>query len=269
MTGRARAWGAVSILNATATGIGCSLAVQAGAEATWDWLEPGAPFTLTTGGDERVARAVAHGRPARASCVCAFPPARGLKTSSASAAALGRAARRAQGEDLAGLELVRDGVAACRHAGITLTGAFDDQAAVVLGGCHLTDNKADAIVAPLAVPAWHVAVWVPEQTIDKRLLRGADWSSLATAAREAESLALHGRVPEAMTANGILFTRAYRALGLPVDAMPAQVAIEQGALGAGLSGTGPAVAALFDDPVALPSVQGGTWMWTRVAEGEA
>lgn len=269
MTGSARAWGAVTILNATATGIGCSLAVQAGAEATWEWLEPDEAFTLTTGGDERIARAIAQGRPARASCLSTFPPARGLKTSSAAAAALGRAARRAQGEDLAGLDLVRDGVAACRRAGITLTGAFDDQAAVVLGGCHLTDNKADAIVAPLAVPPWHVAVWVPEHTLDKQLLRGVDWPTLAAGARAAESLALHGHVAQAMTANGALFARAYRALGLPIDVTSAQVALDHGALGAGLSGTGPAVAALFDKPVVLPPVAGGTWMWTRVAEGEA
>lgn len=267
MTGRARAWGAITILNATATGIGCALAVEAPTVAEWAWA--GNALRLQTGGDERVAQAIADGRGAHASCTSPFPSSRGLKTSSSAAASLLRAAHRAKGDDLAGLGLVHASVAVARRAGVTLTGAFDDQCAVVLGGCRITDNRRDAIVQELAPERWHVAVWVPDAAIDKRGLVGIDLSSIQAEAKQAEALARQGQIGPALTRNGAAFARLYANQGLPVSTEPADVALEAGALGAGLSGTGPAVAALFESPRRLEPVAGGHWMWTRVAEGEA
>jgi shikimate kinase len=149
---------------------------------------------------------------------------------------------------------------------VTLTGAFDDQAAVTLGGCHLTDNRRDAVLQTLPAERWHVAVWVPDEPLPKALLHGLDTAAAAKEARAAEHLATHGRIPEAMTRNGQAFTRLYAAAGLPVDGRAAEVALAHGALGAGLSGTGPAVAALFDAPTELPAVHGGQWLWTRTVE---
>ena len=83
------------------------------------------------------------------------------------------------------------------------------------------------------------------------------------------ALAQAGRVAEAMTANGRAYHAAYAAAGLAVDDLPVRVALSRGALGAGLSGTGPAVAALFDRRVALPPVAGGTWRWTRTVPARA
>lgn len=261
------AHGAVTILNATATGIGCALAVEAGALARWTWQ--GDRLVLDGAPDDRLARAVqaqCGGAGAQVSSSTRFAPARGLKTSSSAAAAMLRAAHSAQGNDLEDRDLLRRAVAASRDAGVTITGAFDDQAAVTLGGCHLTDNRRDAILQTLPSGPWHVAVWVPDQALPKSRLQGIDASAVAKDARAAEHLATHGRVAEAMTRNGQAFTRLYMAAGLPVDGRAAEVAMAHGALGAGLSGTGPAVAALFDQPVTLPEVAGGNWMWTRTVE---
>lgn len=267
MTAEGRAHGAVTILNATATGIGCALAVEAGAVARWTWQ--GDRLVLDGAPDDRLARAVQQqcgGAGAQVSTSTRFAPARGLKTSSSSAAAMLRAAHAARGDGLEDRELLRAAVRASRDAGVTLTGALDDQAAVTLGGCHLTDNRRDAVLQTLPAERWHVAVWVPDEGLPKPRLQGVDASAVAKDARAAERLAMQGRLAEAMTRNGEAFTRLYAAAGLPVDARPAAVALANGALGAGLSGTGPAVAALFGARTDLPSVSGGQWLWTRAVE---
>jgi shikimate kinase len=257
----------VSVLNATATGIGCALAIDAVTTARW---EPRDEAGIAGEGDLHLARAVARRLGGEASAAgaavsvqAAFPPARGLKTSSSVAAALVRAGAQAAGRDLGPAGTENLSVAACRDAGITLTGALDDQAAVVRGGCHLTDNHAGRILESVPVPSWHVAVWVPDAAVPKARVAGLDTRPLAEGAWQAEALARAGRLAEAMTANGRLFSRFYAAHGLIVDDRPVQAALAAGAAGAGLSGTGPAVAALFDHPSPLPAVPGGAWRWHR------
>jgi shikimate kinase len=260
--GRGAAFGAVTVVNATATGIGCSLAVAASTRATWD---PGArTLDLDPDGDRRLVEAVAAGRAARVSVDCPFPASRGLKTSSSVAAALVRAAADAEGRHLPPEDVERLAVAASRRAGVTLTGAYDDQAATVRGGCQLADTRSDRVLASLPVEPWQVAVWIPERAIAKDGLRGLDLAAARPGALLAEDLARGGDIPGAMTANGRAYHAAYSAAGLPVDDLPARVALRAGALGAGLSGTGPAVAALFARRAALPAVAGGAWTWTRV-----
>ncbi|MEK6975998.1 MAG: shikimate kinase [Candidatus Thermoplasmatota archaeon] len=267
VVGIGQAHGAVTILNATATGIGCALAVEAGAFARWSWKGDGLVFEGET--DDRLARAVQQlcgGGAARVQSTTAFAPARGLKTSSSAATAMLRAAHAARAADVDDWALLRTAVAACRQAGVTLTGALDDQAAVTLGGCHLTDNRRDAVLQALPAERWHVAVWVPDQALPKGRLHGLDLTPVVKDARAAEQLAARGNLPAAMTRNGEAYTKLYAGAGLPVNAEPAAVALTHGALGAGLSGTGPAVAALFEAAVTLPDVAGGAWTWTRAVE---
>ena len=188
------------------------------------------------------------------------PAARGLKTSSSAAAAMLRAA----GIPESNIEVAS--VEACMRAGVTLTGAFDDQVAVVRGGCHLTDNGAKRVLATLFTQPWHVAIWVPEQGIPKTEVAGIQATTIRDDILAAEDRLLADDIGSAMTLNGRAFQRLYAAAGLPVRDDPVDVALAHGALGAGLSGTGPAVAALFDDVVDLPAVEGGSWLWTRVQE---
>lgn len=164
--GRGRAHAAVGILNATATGIGCALAVSGGVEAEWRWTDaPGLRFEGPS--DDRLAQAVqeqarlglgaAGGAVVRTTST--FPPCRGLKTSSGAALAMVRAAHDAAGVRLPDDEALPLAIAACEAAGVTLTGAYDDQVAALRGGCHVTDNRAHRIVASVPVPDWHVAAW--------------------------------------------------------------------------------------------------------------
>lgn len=252
------AHGAVTIINATATGRGCSLGVTGGVEATWEW---GKPYAFTGASDDKLARACLQvaqeqlGRDDEAAIAttASKPASRGLKTSSSAAAAM---------LESAGLtDLEAAAVDASRRAGVTLTGAFDDQVAVVRGGCHLTNNAALEVLDKVEVRHDHVAIWIPERAIAKSQLANIDANAICHDIEQAEQLLLTGDVAGAMTANGVAFTALYAAHGLPVTDEPARVALDAGADGAGLSGTGPAVAALFEKRVDLPSVAGGKWVW--------
>jgi shikimate kinase len=280
-TGNGAAFGAVTVVNATATGVGCALAIHAPTKATWTPRAPGsggeAGHRVTGAPDLRLVDAVAHelgaDLGADVAIDCPFPPSRGLKTSSSVAAALVRAvldaergatgAAEAAGRVEAASEVERLAVAACRRAGVTLTGALDDQMATVRGGCHVADTRRDAHLAALPVEPWQVAVWVPEAAIGKSAVGAIDVSGLRDPVGAAVDLARAGRIPEALTANGRAYHACYAAAGLPLDDLPSRVALSHGALGAGLSGTGPAVVALFRRRVDLPAVAGGTWLWTR------
>ncbi len=272
---KATAFGAVTIINATATGIGCSLGTTGGVTCEWQWQDqPGLQFNGPT--DDRLAKAV-HMRLGanRGANVTTSgpPPARGLKTSSSAAAAMVLAAlgddRPDQEADA--LTVANQAVACCRDAGVTLTGAFDDQIATILGGAHLTDNHAGRILQPFATQPWHVAIWIPDADIPKGLIQDLDARPAVSGARKAILQAQAGDLPGAMTTNGAAFHRLYADAGLPVTDEPTQVALNAGALGAGLSGTGPAVAALFDAPSDLESVKGGSWAWRQAvpSRGEA
>jgi shikimate kinase len=270
-TGRGTAHLAVSVLNATATGIGCALAVEAASSATWTWTD--GDFRATTpGADDRLARAawqrlqrLRPGSGAEVEVSCPFPPSRGLKTSSSVAGSLVRAAFAAAGKDADWKVCASEAVATSRDAGVTLTGAFDDQVATLRGGCHVTDNAAQRVLRSIQAPHWHVAIWVPALQIPKAAVARIDPSPLRDSCRAlAAGLTLES-LPATLTQNGRLFHRLYATHGLPVDDRPATVALEAGALGAGLSGTGPAVAALFERRTELTAVPGGTWTWTRAA----
>ena len=261
-----QAHGAVTILNATATGRGCSMAIDAATEATWHW--GGSALAIEGAPDARLADAcwrVAQARLGRDDGASIrirsdLPHARGLKTSSSAATAMLRAA----GLPEADVEVAA--VDAARQAGVTLTGAFDDQVAVTRGGCHLTDNGAMQVIARFPVEPWHVAIWVPDEPVPKSRIAAIDASGLRPAIEAAEARLLADDIPDAMTRNGAAFSSLYAAAGVPVTEDPARVALHAGAVGAGLSGTGPAIAALFDAPADLPPVEGGVWRWHRTVE---
>jgi shikimate kinase len=269
--GHGQAYGAVTILNATATGVGCALAIRELTKATWRWhpgnLEiRGAPDSkLVAACLEMAQQEFQVPRGASIHIECPFPPSRGLKTSSSVAASILRAAARASDKDLPNPRLVALCIQACRKAGVTLTGALDDQMAAIHGGCHLTNNSADKVLQRLPVPAVHVAIWVPRAGIAKEALRNLNVKSIEGEVRAAAKLAEAGELGQAMTVNGAAYTHLYSQAGLPVSHEPTAVALAAGALGAGLSGTGPAVAALFSHRVPLASVAGGTWHWSEAA----
>jgi shikimate kinase len=305
MHGRAVALGAGTVLNALATGVGSAFAIDAETTATVD-LDPdaegvtgrvaGAPDADTRLVErcvERVVAARGDGEGGVVETEGDLPMAAGLKSSSAAAnaatlatldaldvpvvtdPAVEEAAWRSGATaedspmDAAGVTRVaacRTGVAAARDVGVTVTGAFDDASASMLGGVVVTDNRTDDLLARDPVD-WDVLVWTPAErayTADADVDRCERVAPLADLVAD---LALDGRYAEAMSVNGLAFSAA-----LGFDPEPAVEALPHAA-GVSLSGTGPSVVAVGEaDRLAAvrdawDARPGRTWTTTTRPDG--
>lgn len=166
-----------------------------------------------------------------------IPIARGLKSSSAAANAVALATTAALDKKLSDLEIVKIGVEAAFDAKVTVTGAFDDACASYFGGAVITDNLNREIIKRLSLPQDLVVLFhVPIQksyTANSNVKRLQTVKPLVQVAFDA---ALDGKVWEALTLNGLIYSAASNLpTPLIVDTL------EAGAVAAGLCGKGPAV----------------------------
>ncbi|MCW4002911.1 MAG: shikimate kinase [Candidatus Bathyarchaeota archaeon] len=166
-----------------------------------------------------------------------IPIARGLKSSSVAANAVALATTAALGKKLSDLEIVKIGVEAAFDAKVTITGAFDDACASYFGGAVITDNINREIIKHLSLPQDLVVLFhVPIQkayTANSNVKRLQTVKPLVQVAFDA---ALNGKVWEALTLNGLIYSAASNLpTPLIVDTL------EAGAVAAGLCGKGPAV----------------------------
>ena len=169
-----------------------------------------------------------------------IPIAKGLKSSSTAANAIALATVAALGKSLGDLEVVQLGVDAAFDANVTVTGAFDDACASYFGGAVITDNKARKIVKQLPLPKDLVVLFhVPPQ---KAYTADSDVQRLKTVKPLVEiaySEALKGKVWDALTLNGLIYSAASN-----LNAKIAVDALAAGAVAAGLCGKGPATTAV-------------------------
>lgn len=174
-----------------------------------------------------------------------IPVGSGLKSSSAAANAAVVATLDAIGEEakekLGALEAIRMGVDAALDAGVSITGAFDDACASLLGGFVITDNKKRELIKRVEKESG-VLIFVPMKkafTADTDVKRSrliAPWVNIAY------ELALEERFEDAMTLNGFLYCAA-----LNFSSEPMLKALECNVKGVSLSGTGPSFVALVDE----------------------
>jgi len=167
----------------------------------------------------------------------------GLKTSSASSTAIAIAVFAALGQKAFDPKKVLDcSVEASLASGASVTGALDDAAGCLLGGVNMTNNLARKVVSSkLFDKKLRVVIRVPKtrsrrEAVDPEFIRR--FGGLTDLFFE---MSLKGDYWRAMVLNGMVYSSI-----LKYDPFPALRAVELGALGAGLSGTGPAVAAVFD-----------------------
>jgi shikimate kinase len=144
-------------------------------------------------------------------------------------------------------EAARLGVEAARDAGVTVTGAFDDASASMLGGLAITDNTEDALLVRDTVD-WAVAVWIPPEQAFSAEASVERCERIAPMADLVHELALAGRYGTAMTVNGFAYAAALDRPAEPmIEALPAVA-------GVSLSGTGPSYVAV-GDPDAIEDVE--------------
>ena len=280
MQGQAVAPAAGTVLNALATGTGSAFAIDAHTTATVDLDPERAAVEGTVAGapdaDTRliercvslVTERFGDGEGGTVHTESEVPMAAGLKSSSAAANAsvLATLAALDADDEIDREAAARLGVAAARDVGVTVTGAFDDASASMLGGVTVTDNDADELLAREAVD-WDVLVYTPP---DQAFSADADVERcrrIAPVADLVADLALDGAYERAMSVNGLAFCAALGFSSDPLlEAMP-----EVG--GVSLSGTGPSFTAVGDRE-ALEVVrerwadrEGTTWLTTTQTEG--
>ena len=255
---KARANGAVSVVNAIVTGhAGASLAIDLRTEAKVTLLEDVPEVEVVINGEEtedpRLARLVVKGVLARLEApdwggrvetTSAIPTSRGLKSSSAAANAVALAANHAfhlyEGRSLSRAELLDAAIEAALDAGVTITGAYDDASASLLGGLCVTDNKERKLLHREQVDeSLEVILLVPRSKTPTRSVKDLPYAPFAPHALAAHALARQGKWPQALTLNGLVAGALY-------DVPPSWTrdALAAGALAAGVSGTGPAFAAV-------------------------
>ena len=272
MDGHAAAPGAGTVLNALATGRGSAFAldfetaahvemdgpgtvpceIRGQPDADTELIERCVTLAIERWGDDPAATGDLADPSAVGGTVrteSEVPTAAGLKSSSAAANATVLATADALG--LAGIvdheDACRIGVQAAREAGVTVTGAFDDASASMLGGLTVTNNTEDELLAREEVD-WAALVWTPPERAYSADADAARCERVAPMAELVEELALDGQYGQAMTVNGLAFSAA---LGFDPDpAVEAMPHVE----GVSLSGTGPSVVAV-GDPEGLEAVE--------------
>jgi shikimate kinase len=257
VTAKASTFGAISIVNAIASGKGATASVKLTTEAEVEIESSRGDWEVMVNGKkadgslalETVRRAIKRagkdpdafsGRVRTSSEV---PIGVGLKTSSASSTAIAIAVFAALGQKGFDPKKVLDcSVEASLASGASITGALDDAAGCVLGGVNMTDNIARKVVSSkLFDKKLKVLIRVPRtrsrrESVDPQFIKR--FGGLTNLFFE---MSLKGDYWRAMVLNGMTYSSI-----LKYDPFPALRAVELGALGSGLSGTGPAVAAVFD-----------------------
>ncbi len=167
----------------------------------------------------------------------------GLKTSSSSSTAIALAVYAALGNKAFDPKKVLDcSVESSLAAGASVTGALDDAAGCLLGGINMTDNLARKVVSSrLFEKRLKVLIMVPKSRSRRDAVSPEFIRKFGRLTDLFFEMSLKGDFWKAMVLNGM----AYSSI-LKYDPFPALRAVELGALGAGLSGTGPSVAAVFD-----------------------
>ena len=248
MTGTGMSHGAVTVINAIPCGIGATMGVA---------LETRAEFS-TEGGSRTVEILNDPDEDTRMAEVCVrrayeragadepdgwrlrtdsgIPASRGLKSSSSACNAILGAVFSEIGYGIGETDLITLGTECAMEAGVTVTGSFDDACGCALGGLVMTDNTSCRIVSRSGIGTYDVVIHVPPDKIRKTDLPLDALRSEADDMRRAIGIAMRDPF-SAMTLNGRLIAEAS---GL--DNSLAEEAVGMGALGAGITGTGPATA---------------------------
>ena len=248
MKGHGVSGGALTVINAIATGFGSAFGIglQTSAEVVLT-AEPG--VTLQVNGRDADARfaeglleAFKEAFPeadfagAEVRTESDIPQSKGLKSSSAAANAILSASADAAGIRVNPLDLVRIGAKASISCGVSVTGAFDDASACMLGGLVFTDNRKMELIEHRRMPEeYAVVIHVPDGEIPTLAFPKAEFISRAAEVSAAFDAARAGDVFSAIYENG-------RCVGetIGIGTITADRALQAGASAAGISGTGPA-----------------------------
>jgi shikimate kinase len=245
---RAVVHGAISIVNAIATGKGSALGISLRVIAEVE-LQKGHGLRVITGrngGDKLIKNVIQKTIPKQIiesnmiiiKVDSEIPVGYGLKSSSAVSNAVALACSQIEREeDINDYAILEVAVSSSLEAKVSLTGAYDDATACYFGGFTVTDNYSRRIIRKERAPEnLYAIILLPSNTSRGDLGKLRNLSDIfIDAFRFAES----GQYWKAMKLNGVLASAA-----LSSSYTPVMVAMEHGALSASISGNGPSIAAV-------------------------
>ena len=250
---RAIVHGAVSIVNAIATGMGSALGIslKVTAEARIQ-TGHGIKFTAGRNGDrlikniiqKTIPKEIIDGNMISINVDSQIPFGYGLKSSSAVsnavALACSRIAKEAEIDDYGILDV---STGSSLEAKVSMTGAYDDATACYFGGFTVTDNYSRRLIRKEKAPEnLYAIIMLPTDSSRGDIHKLKNFSDLFIDAFE---LAESGQYWKAMKLNGVIASAA-----LSSSYAPVLDAIEHGALSASISGNGPSIAAVgYEDTV--------------------
>jgi shikimate kinase len=237
--------GAISIVNAIATGRGSALGISLKVTAKVS-LENGRGIKLDNRREDKLISTIVYKTiPAEviannmisikieSEIPCGF----GLKSSSAVSNAIALACSRLVNKDICDFRVLDIAVDASLDAKVSITGAYDDATACYFGGFVLTDNYARKLISRERAPEYlYAIILVPQDESRSNIHR---LSTLSDFFIDSFKLAEAGEYWKALKLNGVL---ASAALSLKYE--PVLGALEKHALAAGVSGNGPSVVAV-------------------------
>jgi shikimate kinase len=245
---KANMHGAVSIVNAIATGKGSTLGISLGIEAVVE-TEPGRGIIFEnreSNLSSRLIRKVVETSVPKSeleknkitiSVKSEIPSGYGLKSSSAISSVISLACAKLFKPKATDLEILKDGVHASIESKVSITGAFDDACACYFGGFVVTDNSNIKIIKSEKAPEdLSAVIFIPKS---RRRGNVKKLKILDGVFSQAWELASKSDYWNAMILNG-LATSAI----LGSDPKIITDLIDSGALGASVSGNGPSIAAV-------------------------
>lgn len=252
-TARAIVHGAVSIVNAIATGMGSALGISLKVTAEAQ-IQTGHGIKFTTGrnGDrlikniiqKTIPKEIIDGNMISISVDSQIPLGYGLKSSSAVSNAVALAcSRMAKEAEIDDYGILDASTRSSLEAKVSMTGAYDDATACYFGGFTVTDNYSRRLIRKEKAPEnLYAIIMLPTNSSRGNIHKLRNFSDLFIDAFE---LAESGQYWKAMKLNGVLASAA-----LSSSYAPALDAIEHGALSASISGNGPSIAAIgYEDTV--------------------
>ena len=183
-----------------------------------------------------------------------IPTAVGLKSSSAVSVGVTKAIFGLFGKESKSGRILRSSCWASKDSGASLTGAYDDAAASLLGGVAFADNLKFRLLKHTEWPnrfGCFVAILVPRKNrVLTSTLARSSYLPYKKESLEAFRRAFHGDFPGAMLLNSLI-----QGAALSYSMGPVATALEEGAFASGISGKGPAVAAICQTKKVLDRIK--------------
>jgi len=248
---RACSYASATIINAIATGKGAAFAIDLKAEAevelmsNWDdnrieiYTYPEEDTDLIEMCVKRILKMTNKSNKrfgVKITIRSEIPIAQGLSSSSAVSNAVVLATSKACKVNLSNEDLIKTGVDCSIESNVSITGAFDDASASFLGGITITDNIKRIILKREAFPhGYSIIVVVSDKRCYTRDVNRGRIKIIKEFVDMAFEKAINGNIFDAITMNGILYSSILKYNPEPIYEM-----LTNGAVAAGLSGTGPA-----------------------------